>query len=157
MKAERDPTYVMLTEAAKQEVAEKGKFLKHDVIVGAGFGAFEDKIAGLVQWPIVRENVEHEAGKLTPIAADIVADNDDHWDPDVHPEKFLPGGHRKTIGYALASTMPKVAEAYLRRRIAVIGGLCKSVDALALSYQQQGLTIAYKPASVPLLALEAAE
>lgn len=157
MRAENNPVYIMLTEAAKLELADKGKFLKHDVIVGAGFGAFESKIAGSVQWPIVRDNVARESGKLTPIAADTTADNDDHWDPEVHPEKFLPGGRRKTIGYALASSMPRVAEAYLRRRIAVASGICKSVDALALSYQQQGLPIAYKPASMPLLSLEAAE
>lgn len=151
MKADRDPTYIMLTEAAKAEVAEKGKFLMHDVIVGAGFAAFEDKISNLVQWPKVRENVEHDAGRLTPIAADN--QNGGQWDPEIHPEKFLPGSRRKTIGYALASTMPKVAEAYLRRRIAVIGGLCKSVDAIAISFQQQGLSIAYTPGSGPMLAL----
>ena len=156
MKAERNPVYIMLTEAAKAEVADKGKFFKHDVIVKAGFGAFESKIAGELQWPIVKQNVERESGALTSIAAD----NDGGWDPEIHPEKFLPGGRRPTIGYALASTFPRVAMEALRRQVAQIGGQCRSVDAKAISFQQQGLAITYTPASAPQLMLphvEAAE
>jgi hypothetical protein len=149
MKADKDPTYIMLTEAAKQELAEKGKFFKHDVIVKAGFEAFENKIAGLVQWPIVRDNVARESGALVGIAAD----NDSGWDPEIHAEKFLPGGRRKTIGYALASTFPRVAMEALRRQVAQAGGMCKSIDAKVLSFQKQGLAITYTPASAPQLVL----
>lgn len=158
MRKERDPTYIMLTEEAKKEVAEKGEFTKHDTIVGAGFGPFEDKIGDLIQWPVVRENVEEETGsRMVPIADAGVTENGTPWDPNVHPEKYLPGGRRKTSGYALASTKPKVAEAYLHRRLVVVSGMCKGLDALAISFQQQGLPITYKPAEVPLLGLVAAE
>ena len=66
-----------------------------------------------------------ESGALVGIAAD----NDGAWDPDIHPEKFLPGGNRRTIGYALASTFPRVAQEALRRQVAQVGGMCKSIDA----------------------------
>jgi hypothetical protein len=152
MRKDTDPTYIMLTDAAKQEVAENGQFFKHDAIVRAGFAAFEDKISNLIQWPIVRDNVAHESGALVGISAH----NDGSWDPEIHPEKFLPGGHRPTIGYALASTYPRVAQENFRRRVAQVSGQCKSLDAQAIAYQQQGVTIAYTPGTAPLLALTAA-
>jgi hypothetical protein len=152
MRTDRDPTYLILIEQAKEAVAEHGQFIKHDVIHKAGLGKYESLIDENLQWPVVRDRVADESGAMIGIAAD----NDGGWDPEIHPEKFLPGGRRHTIGYALASTYPKVSQEYFRRRVAQVGGQCRSLDKQAISFQQQGVSIAYTPGTAPLLAPPAA-
>jgi hypothetical protein len=149
MKTELNPFYLVVAEAAKEEVDEHGKFLKDDVIDRAGFGAYQQKVASVIQWPVVREMVEKTTGRLVP-----VVDGDSQWDPDVHPEKFLPGRHRKTAGYALPSSLsPVVAGEYLRRQMASAQGWHKRVTAIAMTYQHQGIAIGFTPGTLPVLEL----
>src|SRR5262245_24565999 len=148
MKSDSNPFYIIVIETAKKAVAETGKFLKHTVLVDDGFGAYEHKVSASLQWPLVREAIERESGRMIPIAAE----GNEEWNPDIHPEKFLPGGQRKTIGYALASAVsPSIATAYVQRKVNSLMGVSRHTDAVVTSFQQQGLPITYTPATPPTL------
>jgi len=149
---DKDPTHVILTEQAKAQLADSGKFTKHDVIVDAGLGKFEDKITDLVNWPHVRDRVELESGALVPISME----SEGKWDPGIHPEKFLAGGRRKTDGWVMPMEMPQVALEYATRRVNAVIGAANKANAIMLSFEKAGLPIAYQPAKVPVLELRAA-
>jgi hypothetical protein len=141
--------YELVAAAALEEIGETDRFTKDSAIERAGLTRHFGKIAAFFSWHSVRQLVEEQLGsKLMPFASD-----DHDWDPEIHPEKFLPGRGRKTIGYALAKTMPVVAEEYLKRRYAVMVGTHRNVESLVLSFERQGIALTYKPASPPVLQL----
>ena len=144
MKLVNCPTHAMVIDKAKEQMADGGRFSKRDVLSATGFSRY----GGYIQWPFVRESVEHELGEsLVPIP-----ENDDRYDPEIHPEKFLPGAKRKTAGYARASVLAvPVVETWVQRRFAQAAGSLKSLERLAISCQQQGIPIGFTPGTLPTL------
>lgn len=151
MRVDRDPTHLMLADAAKQQVADSGEFDKRQTIEDAGFGPYADQIHPLIKWNKIRENVEAETGEMVPIATA----NSARWDPELHPEKFLPTAGRPTTGYAVATTHPEVSKTYLMRQYRAAVGMFERMERKALSFQKQGLAISYKPSVLPTLELPA--
>ena len=152
MRIKDDPTHLMITDAAKEQVADSGEFDKIQAIDKAGFGKYADKIEPLINWREVRENIEAEAGEMVPIATA----NSARWDPDIHPEQFLPTAGRPTTGYATATKRPEVSKLYLMRQYRTAVGMFERMERKALSFQKQGLPISYKPSALPVLELPAA-
>lgn len=154
MKHSNNPVYTILADIAREHLAEHGKFFRADVIAASPFAKHPNMP---IEWGALREIIEPEiGGKLIPISAR----DDGEWDPTLHPEKFLPGAHHPTIGYALPADMPRVSMGWLDRRHKVAVGVIRSVDTMAVALQSAGLPIEYKAAVPPVLTLpprEAAE
>jgi hypothetical protein len=146
MKLSNCPTHAIVADKAKEHVANDDKFLKDDVLTDAGF----QKYGHLIQWPYIREQVEAELGeRLMP----FVAGNG--FDPEIHPEKFLPSARHKTDGYARAAAMsPQIAKLYAQRRYNQAIGMIQSTERLLLAFQKQGVPIGFTPAPLPQLTVQ---
>lgn len=149
MRYEKDPTHLILTDVAKQSVDDTGQFDKRQVIEKAGFGAYTDQIIDDLKWEKIRESTEVEHGEMISIATATSA----RHQPDLHPEKFLPGRGRPTTGYATAMVYPEVTKEYLKRQYNMAVGMMQRMERKALSFQKQGLNINYRPAGLPRLDL----
>lgn len=154
MKLTHCPTHAIILDAAREEMATNQRFMKGSVLATAGFG----KYGHLIQWPYIREVIEKELGgeALQPIANAPPTTNGHAWDPEIHPEKFLPGANNPTAGYARATTVaPAVARKYAQRRYNVMSGYVRATDRVLTSYQRQGLISGYKPMTMQPLQLSA--
>lgn len=148
MKNSNNPVYTVLLDIAREQLTENKKVYFADVVAASPFVTFPNLP---IDWTWLRDRLETELGcKLTPLGT---RDTDRKRDPGTSPEYFLPGANHPTLGYAMPAELPAVSMAWADRRFKVAVGTIRSVDSLALSLQQQGLPITYKPATMPVLTL----
>lgn len=152
MKHANNPIYMHLLDQARERLVADNKFFWDDVI--ATLPKEFSKYAFPVEWGYIRETLEHElGGKLIPICRRT----DGEWDPDLHPERFLPGAYHPTIGYAMPAEMQWASMVWADRRCKVAVGAMRSVEAMVATLQAAGLPVTYKPAVMPVLGLPARE
>jgi len=151
MKHSNNPFYQVIADYARQQMLANKKVFWKDVVAASPFATVPDL---KIEWGYIREMLEQELGcKLVPVSARDTGE----YDPELSPEKFLPGAYHPTIGWAMPAEYARVAMVWADRRSKVVIGAARSLDAMVTSYQKQGLPITYRPGTLPVLELPPAE
>lgn len=141
-------------ERAKEKVSTDNEFFKADVTAGLNPPA----MASAIHWPLVSDAVGNAIGQqLTSVVEEPVDGNGKPYDPELYPEKYLPGRNRPTIGYrTMAASPPRVVIAAVDRRLKTAVSHLKGAERMAIAAEKVGLPISYNRQPFPTLQIGAA-